>query len=68
MNRYTKTVLTIIATSLVVIALKDVPIISNALASSGVVEVRVVGMDVSQYQALPVKVTGVITCKSGSVN
>jgi hypothetical protein len=63
MDRYTKTLLTIIAVSLMWIAFKDSQIISNAMASSGTVEVKIVGMDVSRYQALPVKIEGKIHCE-----
>jgi len=62
MDRYTKMILTTIAISLVVIAFKDVPIISNALASS-VVEVRVVDMNWTRYSPLPVRVEGKIKCE-----
>ena len=62
MDRYTKSVLTVIAISLIVIAMKDVPIIANAMASSGVVEVRVVDMNWTRYKPLPVRVEGKIRC------
>lgn len=63
MNRYTKSVLTIIAVSLVWIALKDATVISNAVASSGVAEVKIVDMNFSRYQPLPVRVEGKIQCE-----
>jgi len=63
MNRYTNFLLTVIAVSLVWIAMKDVPIISNAAASSGVVEVRVVDMNWSRYKHLPVRVENEIACR-----
>ena len=63
MDRYSKTVLTIIAISLVWTALKDMPIIPDAMASSGVVEVRVVDMNWTRYKPLPVRVEGKIKCE-----
>ena len=63
MDRYTKTVLTIIAASLVWIALKDTGIIDDAVASSGVVEVKVVDMNWTRYKPLPVRVEGKIKCE-----
>lgn len=63
MDRYTKTVLTIIAVSLVWIALKDTGIIDDAVASSGVVEVRVVDFNIPRWNPLPVRVEGVIKCE-----
>jgi len=62
MDGYTKSVLTIIAISLVTIALRDAPIISRAIASSGVVEVRVVDMNWTRYKPLPVRIEGKIRC------
>ncbi len=62
MDRYTKTILTVIAVSLAWIAFRDAPIISNALASTGVIEVKVVDMNISRYQPLPVKIEGVVKC------
>jgi hypothetical protein len=62
MDRYTKTVLTIIAISLVWIAMKNSQVISNAVASSGVIEVKVVDMNWTRYQPLPVSVEGKISC------
>ncbi len=53
MDRYTKVVLTVIAISLLVIAMKDLPVISGALASSsGVVKVSVVDMNWTRYKPL----------------
>lgn len=63
MDRYTKTVLTIIAVSLVWIALKDTGIIDDAVASSGVVEVRVVDFNIPRWNPLPVRVEGAIKCE-----
>ena len=62
MDRYTKSVLTIIAVSLVWIAFKDTQIIPDAVASSGVVEVKVVDMSWTRYSPLPVRVEGKIQC------
>lgn len=63
MDRYTKTLLTVIAISLVWIALKDTGIISDAKASSGVVEVKVVDMNWTRYSPLPVRVEGKLECR-----
>jgi len=62
MDRYTKTVLTIIAISLAWIAMKDTQIISNAVASSGAIEVKVVDMNWTRYKPLPVRIEGKISC------
>ena len=62
MDRYTKSILTIIAVSLVWIAFKDTGIIDDAVASSGVVEVKVVDMNWTRYKPLPVRVEGKIKC------
>ena len=64
MDRYTKTILTVIAASLLWSSFKDMPIISNALASTGVIEVKIVDMNISRYQPLPVKIEGVVKCKA----
>ena len=63
MDRYTKAVLTIIAVCLVWISLKDTQIISEALASTGVVEVKVVSMNLNQYQPIPVEIKGEVVCR-----
>ena len=63
MDRYTKSILTIIAISLVWIAMRDIPIISNAMASTGVIEVKVVAMEIPTYRPIPVKVEGKIECR-----
>jgi hypothetical protein len=65
MDRYTKTLLTIIAVSLMLIVLKDTPVISNAVASSGVIEVKIVNSNLTQYRPLPVRVQGEIKCTDG---
>ena len=62
MDRYTKTILTIIAISLVWIAFKDIGIIADARASNGVVKVEVVDMNWTRYSPLPVRVEGKIQC------
>ena len=64
MDRYTKAVLTIIATALVWIGSKDTGIISDAMASSGVIEVKVVSMNLPSHQPVPVKVEGKISCNN----
>lgn len=45
MDRYTKTVLTIIAIALVWVGIKDIGVVENAMASSGMVDVKVVDID-----------------------
>jgi hypothetical protein len=65
MDRYTKTLFTIIAVALVWIALKDTAVISNAMASTGVLEVKIVEMNLSRYRPLPVRVQGEIKCTGG---
>lgn len=63
MDRYTRTLLTIIAVALVWIAVKDTAVISSANASTGVIEVRIVDMNLSRYRPLPVQLHGEIRCK-----
>ena len=62
MDRYLKTVLTVIAIALVWLGIKDFSIINDAMASSGVVEVRVVEMRLNQYQPIPVEIQGEVAC------
>lgn len=64
MDRYTKTVSTIIAIALVWLSIKDFSIVEEAEAASGVVEVRVVEMRLNQYQPIPVKIQGDVACKN----
>ena len=63
MDRYTKSILTVIAIALVWIAFKDSAIIDDAVASNGVVEVKVVDMNWTRYSPLPVRVEGKIKCE-----
>ena len=42
--------------------MKDMPVIANAMASSGVVQVEVVGMNWTRYSPLPVRIEGKIKC------
>lgn len=63
MDRTTKTLLTFIAVSLVWLGIKDLSFISDAMAASGVIEVRVVEIDFSRYKPVPVEVKGEIKCK-----
>lgn len=63
MDRSTKFLLTVIATMLTWIAVKDLPFISDAMATTGVMEVKVVGMEISRYRPIPVNVEGEIVCK-----
>jgi len=61
MDRYTKALLTLITICLLWISLKDIAFISEAMASSGVIDIRIV--DISSYHSLPVKAEGELTCK-----
>jgi uncharacterized membrane protein len=63
MDRYSKFLLTIIAIALVWIGFKDVSVISNAMASSGAIEVKVVELVVPSYRPIPVKIEGKLECK-----
>jgi len=65
MDRYTKGVLTVIAMSLVWLGLKDTNVISSAIASSGIVEVKIVDFDVSKFRPFPVLVQGEVKCIGG---
>lgn len=62
MDRYTKCMLSVIAASLAFIAVGQISVVSNAIASTGAVEVRVVEMNLSQFQPIPVKVQGKLEC------
>jgi len=61
MDRYTKALLTLITLCMLWISLKDTSLISEAVASSGVIDVRIV--DISSNRSLPVKAQGEMTCK-----
>ena len=62
--RYLKTIVTVIAASLLWHGIKDFSFIADAKASTGVVEVKVVDIDFKSYRLLPVKVQGEVTCKN----
>jgi hypothetical protein len=62
MDRYSKTALTVIAIALVWIGIKDFSIVGNAMASE-VVEVKVVSMNLNQYQPIPVEIQGEVVCR-----
>ena len=62
MDRYSKTLLTIIAIALVWIGIKDTGIIADAQAAS-VVEVKVVDMNWTRYSPLPVRIEGEGRCR-----
>jgi hypothetical protein len=64
MDRYLKSVLTVIAIALVWIGVKDFSIISEAIAASGGVEVKVVSMNLNSYQPIPVEIKGEINCRT----
>ncbi len=63
MDRFTKIVLVIIAASLIWNTIKDFALISDAIAATGIIEVKVVEIDFSRYRPVPVEVRGEITCK-----
>ena len=63
MDRYTKTVLTVIAASLLWIGIKDFTFISDAMAASGSIEGKVVEIDFNRYRPIPVEGKGEITCR-----
>lgn len=63
MDRYSKTVLTVIAFALIWLGIKDVALINDAVAATGVVEVKVVDMNWTRYSPLPVRVEGKIKCE-----
>lgn len=63
MDRYSKVLLTIISLTLTWIAFKDLAFIEHALASNGIVETRVVGIDFNSWDPVPVEVRGKITCE-----
>lgn len=62
MDRYTKSVLTVIAIALMWNVAEDLSSVENAMASSGVVEVKVVEMRLNQYQPIPVEIKGNVMC------
>ena len=64
MDRYTRLVLILIAVALTWICIRDLPWISNATASTGAVDVRVIGIRFDPYQPVPVKVQGEVTCRN----
>jgi len=43
---------------------KDLSIVENAMASTGVVEVKVVSMNLNQYQPIPVEIKGEVVCRN----
>ena len=45
MDRYSRTLLTVIAIALIWLGTKDLSIISDAMAASGVIEVKVIEID-----------------------
>jgi len=51
--------------SLVWLGLKDTNVISSAIASSGIVEVKIVDFDISKYRPFPVLVQGAVKCSDG---
>jgi hypothetical protein len=63
MDRYSKTVLTVIAVTLLWIAIKELPVIADARASPGAMKVHVVDMNWSRYKPLPVKIEGKVECR-----
>jgi len=64
MDRYTKTLLTIITAALVWLGVKDFAIVEEAMASAGVVEVKVVDIEFKSWKPVPVEVQGEIRCRT----
>jgi hypothetical protein len=63
MDRYTKFILTVIAVSLLWISLHVGDLIPNAFAASSDTKIVIADVSVSRYRALPVVVSGELTCK-----
>ena len=63
MDRYTKFILTVIAVSLLWISLHVGDVIPNALAANSDTKIEIADVSVSRHRALPVYVTGELTCK-----
>ena len=63
MDRYLKTVLTMIAIAVIWLGVKDFAFVAEAMASSGVIEVKVVSMNLNSYQPIPVEIKGEVVCR-----
>lgn len=63
MDRYAKFILTVIAVSLLWISFHVGHLIPNAIASNADSRIEIVDISVNPHRALPVVVSGVLTCK-----
>lgn len=64
MDRYTKFIFTIIAISLLWISIHVGDLVPNALAASSDIKIVIADVSVSKHRALPVVVSGELTCKN----
>ena len=63
MDRYAKFILTVIAISLVWISLHVGDLIPNAIAANSDTRIEITDISVNRHRALPVVVSGELTCK-----
>lgn len=61
-DRYSKLLLTVIAASLLWLGIKDFSIVEDVMAATGVVEVKIVSMNLPSYQPIPVEIRGKVDC------
>ena len=62
MDRYTKFILTVIAMSLLWISLRVGDLVPNAIAAYADTKIEIVDVSVARHRALPVVITGKISC------
>ena len=63
MDRYTKVILTVIASSLMWISIHLGATVSNGYAGYADMKIEIVDVSVSKHRALPVEIIGQKTCK-----
>lgn len=63
MDRYAKFILTVIAMSLLWISLHVGDLVPNAFAANSATKIVIADVSVSRHRALPVVVSGELTCK-----
>lgn len=63
MDRYSKFIFTVIAVSLLWISLHVGDIVPNALAAYTDTKIEITDVSVSRHRALPVVISGELTCK-----
>lgn len=63
MDRYTKTILTVIAISLLWISAHVGDLMPSAFAGNGNTRIEIAGVSVNGRRALPVIISGELTCK-----